>query len=590
MSILAAGICHRTPHFHSSHLKSTMEAFKGEGPIYYSSHGSCEFSASNAQNVYSNYKKGLVVIVSGEIETNKNDEPVPKQEGSAEYLATLYFDLGKEVFSQVVGSFSAVILDFHNNKLLLYRDPFGVYPLYWYQDQSQFVFSTDIKTILMLPAIPKSIDKEHFLDYLTFGYFPLDATPVSNLYRLLPGHILKLDLTDFSSRIQSNTGVKEEISQDNDLLSICRSQILDISADCSFTACMNADPLCLIGLNMIKEGVKQVVPAQILGFNDHGVSELKDKIYATTQSTINYTNINIDEFLKVMPLMIWQVDEPFADYQLYLRLIYFNQKMNGDLFNLNFQGLSLTQPFQPRLLNQYNLSQRIKTFIIRYLIQPIASRVSPKQRFLWARSLAGVEQDNESLLKSFFPFHQKISECSPDFFKKVDLAVIAHRFMSTYSWLPSNMHSYLYQRFFGEIVRYICFYRFEQQYAENSKALLLNQSIQSFILKASSSGKQQFFSDPQLNQEYVKEINFIKKMYRINHYSDLCFLARNAAFKSQIKKLKHSIVVEMGLVSQEWIDQCLNSDSRMQANIYTLFGIWVFDMWIHNYFYQVCSK
>ena len=591
----AIGIYHRTPHFHSSHIRSIIEGFKSDEPVYYSRYNNLELAVSKASDVFSDSKRGVIVIISGIFDisscpTDINLKIDIDKVKPAELLAHCYELLGKEVFVDIQGSYSAMIFDIYNKQLLFYRDPLGIYPLYWYQDESQFVFSTDIKTILMLPALPKSIDKECFLDYLTFGFFPLDTTPVTGLNRLLPGTVLTLQMSDFSCRIKKAIPLSNQNLEQSDITTLIEDRLQGLDQSISYTAIMNADPLSMLGMDLVKDRISHAEPTKLIGFDQGSITSLSSKIQQISQASLDTEFLDVEEFLRILPIILWDVDEPFADYQLYLRLIQLQKIDISTSMALNFQGLSLAQPHQARLLKSLNLKQRAKSAFLKYLIHPVASRFSSATNLRLMRLLSQSQLDNDQVFEAFIPFQQKISECSPDFYKKVDLTVVAHKFKSTYSWLPSNMHPYLYQRFFGQIVRFASFHRYEMSLGKTSRAMFMNPNRLSQVIKLSQFPDTVFFSDPIINQEFSKELNYLKGAYRVHHRQDLYFLATNPIFKSMIKQLRQSIVVEMGLVNQDWIDQCLKSDSSMYANLYTLFGIWVFDMWIYNYFFQVCSK
>ena len=60
--------------------------------------------------------------------------------------------------------FSFAIYDKIKKELILSRDPFGIKPLYFFQDNNNFVFSSEIKPIIKSKLINKELDKEKLLN------------------------------------------------------------------------------------------------------------------------------------------------------------------------------------------------------------------------------------------------------------------------------------------------------------------------------------------------------------------------------------------------------------------------------------------
>jgi asparagine synthase (glutamine-hydrolysing) len=109
-----------------------------------------------------------------------------------------FIEYGKEILNQLNGIFAFAILDKKKNELFIARDQFGVKPLYYYCDNNQFWFSSEIKSILNTD-FDHTISNEALVNYLTFLYSPADKTPFEKVYKLLPGHCIMLHINDFQN-------------------------------------------------------------------------------------------------------------------------------------------------------------------------------------------------------------------------------------------------------------------------------------------------------------------------------------------------------------------------------------------------------
>lgn len=89
--------------------------------------------------------------------------------------------------------------------LLLSRDPFGIKPLYLYSDGSCVAFSSEVRGLLALPEVDRTLDVEAVGDLLLLGYILAPRTILAHARALLPGEcvILERDGRERSRTIRS---------------------------------------------------------------------------------------------------------------------------------------------------------------------------------------------------------------------------------------------------------------------------------------------------------------------------------------------------------------------------------------------------
>jgi asparagine synthase (glutamine-hydrolysing) len=97
----------------------------------------------------------------------------------------------------VDGAFAGVLLDKKGRKSVIFTDPFGLEPLYYYFHDGIFAFSSNIKGLLAVPGVNKSVDVATFASFWNFGYALLDYTPFKHIRLLPPSTVLVLDLNDW---------------------------------------------------------------------------------------------------------------------------------------------------------------------------------------------------------------------------------------------------------------------------------------------------------------------------------------------------------------------------------------------------------
>jgi len=94
------------------------------------------------------------------------------------------------------GMFAFAIWDEREKQLFVARDRFGEKPFYYYTEEDLFVFGSEMKALWAV-GVPKHADNKMLLNYLTLGHVqnPADKSQTfySNIFSLLPAHILRLD-------------------------------------------------------------------------------------------------------------------------------------------------------------------------------------------------------------------------------------------------------------------------------------------------------------------------------------------------------------------------------------------------------------
>ena len=111
-----------------------------------------------------------------------------KTNSDTEVLLHGYEEYGAKLLNKLRGMFAFVIYDVKNNSLFGARDFYGIKPLYYYQNDNEFMFGSEIKSFLAHPDFKKELNRDMLKQYLTFQYSVLEDTFFKNVYKLRPGH------------------------------------------------------------------------------------------------------------------------------------------------------------------------------------------------------------------------------------------------------------------------------------------------------------------------------------------------------------------------------------------------------------------
>jgi asparagine synthase (glutamine-hydrolysing) len=101
---------------------------------------------------------------------------------------------GPDVIQKFIGMFAFALYDKQKEQVILIRDRAGIKPLYYYQGQDILLFGSELKALFPHPAFEKKIDVNSLALFLQFSYIPAPHSIFVNTYKLLPGHILTIDL------------------------------------------------------------------------------------------------------------------------------------------------------------------------------------------------------------------------------------------------------------------------------------------------------------------------------------------------------------------------------------------------------------
>lgn len=144
-----------------------------------------------------NEDKSKCIIFNGEIYNYEEIKSELLQKGhcfasasDTETIIHAYEEWGEECVKKLRGMFSFCIWDSQRETMLLVRDRLGEKPLFYAHYNGDFVFSSEMKSILADPRFDRAIDEEAVGAYFTFSYIPAPLTIYRNIKKLPPGHLL----------------------------------------------------------------------------------------------------------------------------------------------------------------------------------------------------------------------------------------------------------------------------------------------------------------------------------------------------------------------------------------------------------------
>lgn len=115
-----------------------------------------------------------------------------RSSGDAEVLLNAYLEYGPAGLSMAEGMFSFAIWLAEREELILARDPFGVKPLYYCENELGFYFASEIKALATLDCVSSDLDIAAIYRTLIYMWSPGESTLLTAVKKVNPGTYIKV--------------------------------------------------------------------------------------------------------------------------------------------------------------------------------------------------------------------------------------------------------------------------------------------------------------------------------------------------------------------------------------------------------------
>lgn len=139
-------------------------------------------------------------------------------QSDTEVILAAYDHWKEKCLQQFDGMFAFAIWDEKDEKLFAARDRFGEKPFYYYEDEGNFIFASEMKALWAI-GVDKNIDNKMLLNYLTLGHvqncIDKEQTFFETIYSLPPAHYLTYEpKTNQLSKITRYWSINKEMKID----------------------------------------------------------------------------------------------------------------------------------------------------------------------------------------------------------------------------------------------------------------------------------------------------------------------------------------------------------------------------------------
>lgn len=284
--------------------------------------------STGQQPIFSSDKQ-KVILFNGEIYNFKilKEDLISKgysfeTTSDTEVILKLYECYGVESFSMLDGMFAFSIFDKIHNKLFIARDFFGEKPLYYMHNHENFIWASELKSILKVIPSKPAINKQGLNLFLQLTYIPAPFTIFDGIHKLEANHYLDIDCNDLKYNIYE---IKQNFKKyEKQSMEVATKNVHDLVQQSVFSRSISDVPLgtflsggvdsSIISLCLAQQTNKKIDTFSI-GFDKKSFNET-DK----SQTVAKLINSNHHEFIitekdlaNKLDEIIINFDEPFAD-------------------------------------------------------------------------------------------------------------------------------------------------------------------------------------------------------------------------------------------------------------------------------------
>ncbi len=246
-----------------------------------------------------------------------------KTDSDTEVILHMYEEYGENMLTKLRGMFTFAIYNTDTREVFIARDFFGIKPLYYLkQNDSIVAFSSEIKSFLSFPGFKTEVNDAAVVNFLSFQYNPLTETFFKNVYKLLPGHFLRINVASGDVEIkkywsfqfnqdknideQKTTEKIKEIVKD----SVEHHMIADVPVGGFLSG--GVDSSIITSLMQEVRGDKKIKTFTV-GFDT--LTEGAEAKETSDHLGSDHTEIKVgpEEYFSMLPTIVYHFDEPVAD-------------------------------------------------------------------------------------------------------------------------------------------------------------------------------------------------------------------------------------------------------------------------------------
>jgi asparagine synthase (glutamine-hydrolysing) len=237
-----------------------------------------------------------------------------------EAIVHAYEEYGPGCVDRFEGMFAFAIYDKVRHDLFIARDRLGKKPLFWAIFGGVLHFGSEIKALAASPAFDDTVDLSALEGYLSLGYFLAPNTVYRHVQKLMPGHWLRMNNGQVTTRKYWDVEVFDEDRRDAGAITADLEQLLRgavherLESEVPLGAFLSGGIDSALTVSFMAERADQQVITTSVGFGEAAHNELdaagKTARHLRTRHYPEIVNPRLDD---ILDRIVGSFDEPFAD-------------------------------------------------------------------------------------------------------------------------------------------------------------------------------------------------------------------------------------------------------------------------------------
>jgi asparagine synthase (glutamine-hydrolysing) len=238
-----------------------------------------------------------------------------------EVIVHLYEEYGIGCVDHMRGMFAFALWDSPRKQLLLARDRLGIKPLYYAAVDGRLLFASEVKAILQLPEVERTVNWSAVSHLFTFLTTPPDEAIIEGVQKLEPGHLLLASSGRpvtiqpyWNLQFQPDYGKAEGwfVERTRELIdeSVRLHMVSDVPVGAFLSGGIDSSAVVAIASRLGSQPLKTFS----IGFSEAAYNELEHaRVVAQAFGTDLHELTLGPETLGTLDRLAWQLDEPFGD-------------------------------------------------------------------------------------------------------------------------------------------------------------------------------------------------------------------------------------------------------------------------------------
>jgi asparagine synthase (glutamine-hydrolysing) len=243
----------------------------------------------------------------------------------SEVILHLYEEFDLDCVKMLNGMFAFAIWDKNKKRLILAVDRFGIKPLHYFLDNSNLVFASEIKGLLQLERIDKTIDYTALEQYFTYNCIAssrtIGRTIFKTIKKILPGSLLIYESEKIKIKKYWDIEFKINKNMDEEFIQLKLKELLRRSVQNRLISDVPLGVFLSGGIDssIVTALATQLSPKRIktfsMGFDVHSYNELKyAKIIAKRFNTEHHEfTVGAESIIDSIPKIMDTMDEPYGN-------------------------------------------------------------------------------------------------------------------------------------------------------------------------------------------------------------------------------------------------------------------------------------